>query len=295
VTDPNRQLLEMYGTEKLAAQAAAEKVPTAVRLAAALLGFGLLMGSHRETEKAIAEAAQLEEISRRMEEERMRATIEALQKHGHACSLAADMGRYMAKVAAADIEIEKSAKGVAQTVGESAMSLLGKVVPKRAPSLASVPKPVVQKVKPTLAKPLTGPDTHYWGRPAATELPPVPPPLHAPAGRVAPPPLPAAATGRVAPPTTPAAPTTPASAAVENVPSSGQVASPAEATAAKSGGGMGLRGKALMAGGLALAGYGALKAGQTAKDYMMIPSQQTQQWGYGARPISNISPFGYSY
>lgn len=102
---PNTELMSKYGT------AVDQGMPTALRIAAAILGFGLLMGERTQRKGAEKEAETLREIARLMEEERMRSTIEALHKKGHVNHLAMDVGRFMAKVSAVNTGLEKLASG----------------------------------------------------------------------------------------------------------------------------------------------------------------------------------------
>jgi hypothetical protein len=122
MNEPDPQLMQLYGTDELYKEAQQSGMPTAVRIAAALLGFGLLMGDRSSARSTREEAQRLNEIMRMMEEERMRPTIEAL--HGQlvpanqktasagARELAMSTGRYMAKVAALNSGLEKLAQGL---------------------------------------------------------------------------------------------------------------------------------------------------------------------------------------
>lgn len=59
--------------------------------------------------------------------------------------------------------------------------------------------------------------------------------------------------------------------------------------------GMGWKGKATLGLGAAGLGYAGLKGAQTARDYMMIPSQGGSRWGaYGQRPPTGVNEYGYA-
>lgn len=56
---------------------------------------------------------------------------------------------------------------------------------------------------------------------------------------------------------------------------------------------LGWKSKAAIGGGLALTGYAGYKGLQTAKDYMMMPSQGGAAWGHGGpQPFTGINQFG---
>jgi hypothetical protein len=349
MNEPNPQLLELYGTEKLATKAAAEGVPTAVRFAAALLGFGLLMGQRSAITAAQEEAEQEEELARLMEANRMRPTIDALTKQSQARNLAVGIGRYMAKVAALNTAIEKLAQGVELTPSEKELALHHLVV-KQAQSSDSLTEMEKQAIGAMLAGAARGVGRLMGKAPGAVgragrrvEAAGIPT-LPGSAVSAAPPPIPAAArpvprmrgvgpetgpptisltgampgTGRVpsapppaaARPSTAIVPTRQAALSKRIVPEreAALARRPAAAAPARDvggdivqatqqagggGGGLGWKGKLIGAGVLAGTGYAGLQAARTARDYMMIPTQQQTHRGWGARPRTMVSQFGY--
>jgi hypothetical protein len=80
VNGPNQTLLELYGNEGLVKEGT--ELPISVRVAALLLGLGILMKHQKGKGKEEIEEAYAREMARQMEAEKMRATIEALKKQG---------------------------------------------------------------------------------------------------------------------------------------------------------------------------------------------------------------------
>jgi hypothetical protein len=270
VNDPNPYLLELYGTDKIAARAKAEGMPTAVRIAAALMGFGLMMHSESETDEAQERARILDEIGRRMEEARMQPLLNSLSKQGSA-QAALLSGRYMAKLAAAEYlsEMEKEALNLTMPGSvEGAVKMVGRLVKR---------KPKVPSFKGTGAPP---------GAPITMSAPGT---LGAPVG-----PMPSLSEVP-RPGTTGLATATPTTgAALAKRPTTERPVGKLRPPEAGDGGGGSLKGKLIGAGLLGAGGWGTIQAAQAAKDYMMIPSQQTQRWGYGPRAPAAVNPYGYA-
>lgn len=329
MNEPNPYLLELYGTDKIAARAKAEGMPTAVRIAAALMGFGLMMHSESETDEAQERARILDEIGRRMEEARMQPLLNSLSKEGSVQG-ALLSGQYMAKLAAAEYfsEMEKEALNLTMpgSVG-GAVKMVGRLVKKRKPKVPSfrgtgapAGAPLTMSAPGALGTPVGAvgslathgtpapakspgilrrakkapavPSMRGTGEPGAPITMSAPGTLGAPAG-----PMPSLReTPKLKPGTTELATTAPTTGTAlakrpKTEPTAGTLR-PSDADAGEGGGS--LKGKLLAAGMLGAGGWGTIQAAQAAKDYMMIPSQQTQRWGYGPRAPASVNRYGYA-
>jgi len=281
MTEPNAQLMELYGTKVAAAKAAVEGVPTAVQIAAALMGFGLLMGERSRIKGEQAEHAEREELARAIEEERMRPVLESFGKTS-SVGLAQGIGRYMAKVAALNSAIEKLASGdVNLTPREYDLAVhhfLSKLAEQGPESLSEMEKEALNIMG--VGRSIAGGMKRLLGRGDPQRISQFKP-----------------AKMTKAPP--PAAGTPSAAGAVGAPPGAAATSEALKQTTQQAGkgggGGLGWRGKLGLGLGAGVAGYGALKAGQTVSNYMMIPTQQTQQWGFGPRPRPTVSRYGYAY
>jgi len=349
MTEPNAQLMELYGTKVAAAKAVAEGVPTAVQIAAAIMGFGFLMGERGRVEEEQARHAEREELARALEEERMRPVLESFGKTGSA-DLARGIGQYMAKVAALNTAIEKLASGDSDLTpyerDVAAQHFLAKLAAGGPESLSEMEKEAIApllgsfgtlgraaaRARSAVQRGFTRVFRPYGGTGRTTRsggqlLESTPAAAAKPAGTVAAPgaAAPAAAAkaspaGAVAgPPAGAAAGGARSGAVAETIPApttASTMASPAGAVAAPAGGaetakaiqqttqqagkgkgkgGIGWKGKLLAGGAVGAGGDGMYRAGQAATNYMMIPTQQTQQWGFGPRARPTVSPYGYSY
>lgn len=81
MTEPNQTLLKLYGNEHLV-KTGSNELPVAARIGAAVLGLSLLLHDKSNRDEKAREAEMMNEIARLQEAERMRATLEALRKHG---------------------------------------------------------------------------------------------------------------------------------------------------------------------------------------------------------------------
>jgi hypothetical protein len=304
---PNESLMNKYGT------AVEPGIPKAVQIAAALLGFSLLMGERANRKKTREEAERLNVLARAMEEERMKATIDALSKEGAFRSqyLAEGIGSFMAKVATANDESlsDEQKRAITEFITKTGRAgLIGRLIrggakpppipaaAKRVPPMQGVGAPGARPAPPSISMQGAMPGARAPGRaappqPAARPAArPAPRPAARPAARPAPErAAPATAVSRR--PTRPAVAAAPAAApAAAAKPTAAPAAAPASAA---TGGGIGLKGKLVGGALLAGTGYAGLKGAETARDFMMIPSQETR-WG-GMPPRSRISPYGYSY
>lgn len=79
MNSPDRELMNLYGTEALVKQG--DELPLAARIGAALLGITLMAGYMRGRNKQTEDAERMNEIARYLEAKRMEATIDALRKH----------------------------------------------------------------------------------------------------------------------------------------------------------------------------------------------------------------------
>lgn len=88
----------------------------------------------------------------------------------------------------------------------------------------------------------------------------------------------------------------PAQAAAAAAPAATAAAAPAAQAAKQTASKplVGWRSKALLGGATLGAGYVGYKGLQAARDYMMVPTSSTQNWGVGAPVLSNVNQYGYA-
>ncbi len=130
MTDPDAELMEIYGTTK-----EANEVALAARIAAAVLGLGLMAADKKHVEEQKAEAELLNEIARHQEAEKMESMIDAMK-------MAEASGATMARAG-----MDKVAIGafIGKALGSAAKAS------QTGPTLGTVAMGAAKKVAPTAA------------------------------------------------------------------------------------------------------------------------------------------------